>query len=66
MQTEFKFLYNEKSLFLFVKAYSKNKDYVLEINSIDILEQNLRNYINEDLTERSIDVGNMFSTESMI
>ena len=28
-QTEFKFLYNEKSLFLFVKAYSKNKDYVV-------------------------------------
>jgi predicted ATP-dependent serine protease len=45
-------------------VYFKNKDYVLEINSIDILEQNLRNYINEDLTERSIDVGNMFDMQS--
>ena len=45
-------------------VYFKNKDYVLEINSIDILEQNLRNYINEDLTERSIDVGNMFNMQS--
>ena len=45
-------------------VYFKNKDFVLEINSIDILEQNLRNYINDDLSERCIDVGEMFSMPS--
>ena len=42
--------------------YFKNKDYVLEINSIDALEKNLREYISEDLTKRSIDVGALFNT----
>lgn len=40
--------------------YFKRKDYTLEINSIDDLEANLRSYINEDLTEKSIDMADLF------
>ena len=40
--------------------YFKRKDYTLEISSIDELESNLRTYINEDLSTRSIDMSDIF------
>ena len=40
--------------------YFKRKDYTLEINSIDELESNLRSYINTDLIEKSINMGDLF------
>ena len=44
--------------------YFKRKDYTNEISSIDQLEANLRTYINTNLVESSIDLGDIFKVPS--
>lgn len=46
--------------------YFKRKDYTLEITGIDELEANLRQYLNTDLADLSIDLGKLFKVPSYV